>query len=107
MRPAVEWQPKPDCGFVIGRQKQAIAPEIIEREPIAADRAKQRPECRFAKNLARQQVMSLQAWVITGTITPVHGVERNPLTIGGDHAWTAAKQVAHPDRTSLTSASKS
>ena len=76
VRSAMQRQAQADNGAVACWQQQAVAAKIVEPDPLAPDRVEQRPEAAFAQQLARQQVVALQAGIVTRPIVAVGRAKR-------------------------------
>ena len=64
MRPAMERQRQTQRCILARRQQQPVAPEVVEPDPVLAQRLDQRGETRFAEQLAGQQVMPLERRIV-------------------------------------------
>ena len=64
--------------FGTRRKQQSIAAEIVEPQPVAADRIEQCREAAPRKQFAREQVMALHPGLVSGLPTAIHRLERKP-----------------------------
>ena len=87
-----------DCA-VAGRQQQAVAAKIVEADPLAPDRVEQRPEAAFAQQLARQQVVALQAGIV---IRPIVAVDRAKRQAAARLDRAGAQVFAQPGRSTCS-----
>ena len=57
-------QPETPSTYAAEAVQQPVAPEVVESDPVLAQRLDQRGETRFAEQLAGQQVMPLKRRIV-------------------------------------------
>lgn len=81
VRAPVQRQADPHCGIVVGGEKQAVAPEILKTQPVAAQCRQQRSKAALPEQLAGQDVMALHAGVVVGRAAAIDRAERKSLAL--------------------------
>lgn len=88
MRPAVQRQPHVNRRALAGGEQQPVATEIVESDPLEPQFAEHRAEAVAREQLERQEVMQLQAGIVTGNAGPVDLPERQR---GSGESWLAGR----------------
>ncbi len=71
VRPAMQRQGHQDRGSFLTRQKQTIAPEVVEAHRFASDFCEQAPEAFLPEDSEWQQMVALQSGVIARLPLPI------------------------------------